>query len=246
MPINSYAGQGNTFVAFIDISGFKAMMNEKNPNGESKAIEALRVFYQTCYDILGESTNSHINGVLVSDCGVLFVRNDRNRTLDSQRLGSLLKVIARINRTLVEEDILLTTSIAWADFTYEDKLVFSGITKSALEGNAYLNAYLDNTRKRGRIKPGECRIVFSKNNPNDRKNLKEVIRTLRTDASQRWCLENRTSHCYFHWGLTSAESLPSFKQQYNDAWKIKSSAKYTAILQLLKDTSTLEPSPTTT
>ena len=58
---------GETFVAFMDISGFKELMKQ------GKAINALDVFYEAGFDVLENS--SHIEGIFVSDCGIVFARN---------------------------------------------------------------------------------------------------------------------------------------------------------------------------
>jgi len=69
MPIESY--HGKTFVSFIDISGFKAMIKNRE-----KARDALSTFFQTGYSVLKErqdvELHKKIDGLFVSDCGVLF------------------------------------------------------------------------------------------------------------------------------------------------------------------------------
>ena len=76
MPLNNY--DGNTFVAFLDISGFKELMRN-----EKKAWNALDKLYQYGYEILGNQNNEcRVEGIFISDCGVLFVRRD-NRNISS-------------------------------------------------------------------------------------------------------------------------------------------------------------------
>jgi len=69
MPLQNY--EGTTFVAFTDISGFREMMRDRK-----KAVLALDKFYQAGYDILRNQTANayRVDGLFVSDCGVLFVR----------------------------------------------------------------------------------------------------------------------------------------------------------------------------
>ena len=65
MTIQAY--HGNTFVAFIDISGFKAMMEDRE-----RARDALSSFFQTGYPVLKEQRNvdeyRRVDGLFVSDC----------------------------------------------------------------------------------------------------------------------------------------------------------------------------------
>lgn len=65
MPIHDFHGE--TFVAFIDISGFKELM--KN---DDDALKALSRLYQAGYNVLQERNG--VEGLFVFDCGILFVR----------------------------------------------------------------------------------------------------------------------------------------------------------------------------
>lgn len=61
---------GKTFVAFVDIAGFTNM-------SENEAIENLHSFYNTGNEILSDS--KVINGLFVSDCGILYVNNEKDQ-----------------------------------------------------------------------------------------------------------------------------------------------------------------------
>ena len=69
MPIQDFNNE--TFVAFIDISGFKELMKDTE-NG----LKALKCLYQSGYNALLNSDG--VEGFFVSDCGILFVRNGNN------------------------------------------------------------------------------------------------------------------------------------------------------------------------
>lgn len=60
---------GDTFVAFLDISGFKEMMKGDG----AQAVNALDKLNQAGYNVL--QNNQNIGGIFISDCGVLFVQN---------------------------------------------------------------------------------------------------------------------------------------------------------------------------
>ena len=78
MPILDF--NGDTFVAFTDISGFKELMkNDRN------ALESIRHFYQSGYNVL--QTIGNIEGFFVSDCGILFARNG---TIEEKTKGYII------------------------------------------------------------------------------------------------------------------------------------------------------------
>jgi hypothetical protein len=71
MPISDF--EGNTFIAFLDISGFKELMKDGK-----KAWKAIDRLYQYGYDLISENNKQNdfrVEGLFVSDSGVLFVRN---------------------------------------------------------------------------------------------------------------------------------------------------------------------------
>ena len=147
--------QAETFVAWVDISGFKQMMRDR-PQAE----QALNAFYSIGYDAVRHQNDvepKSLNGLFVSDAGVLFTRKPLGDP--SKMLASMLGVIERICRNMLERDYLVTASVAFGDFDYRNKAEFVGISKMALMGGAYLKAYQDNEIGSPRIKPGYCRIV---------------------------------------------------------------------------------------
>lgn len=131
MPIQNFNNE--TFVAFIDISGFKELMKDTE-NG----LTALKRLYQSGYDALLNSDG--VEGFFVSDCGILFVRNGNN----TEKLKKILSVIKIINCKMLEKNYMLTTSISFGHFHYQNKLEFDGIEKNPIYGNAYVKSFLDN------------------------------------------------------------------------------------------------------
>lgn len=67
---------GHTCVAFLDIAGFKKMMNNRQ-----KAYHALDCFYEIGYDELSNQANHtpQVNGLFVTDCGILFSTHDNDQ-----------------------------------------------------------------------------------------------------------------------------------------------------------------------
>jgi hypothetical protein len=207
MPIEDF--NGNTFVAFTDISGFKELM--KN---DSLALEAIRHFYQTGFNVLRESEN--VEGFFVSDCGILFARNGSNEN----KLQNLLSVVKKINQRMLSENYMLTTSIAFGRFDYQGKIEFQGIEKNPIYGGAYVKAFMDNETGKPRIQPGQCRIV--------KENLPEI------ELSDFPLLVERgrdNTHSYYYWNLNEPDDISNFENRYKDSYSLK----YAGMINALKN-----------
>ena len=223
--------EGDTFVVFIDISGFKDLMKRND------AWQALDKFYQYGYEILNANNQQddslRVDGIFISDCGILFVRDCLDNLKDC--LKTLLCLIRDINIQMLQHDYTLTTSIAYGPFQYQSRLEFKGMEKNLMYGNAYLDAYLDNERDKPRIQPGQCRIVkrnlpdeirymidypsISQENMND-DNIFSMIKPVRFD----------NAHYYFYWMREHPEQIEEFEEAYNDAYNLK----YTGYVKALK------------
>jgi len=209
MPVQNYSGQ--TFVAFLDISGFKELM--KN---DKRALEALKHLYQSGYDALSEANG--VEGFFVSDSGILFVRTGT----EHERLVKILSVIKRINRQMLNRDYMLTTSVAYGHFDYHDKLEFDGIEKNPIYGYAYVQAFLDNETGTPRIQPGQCRLVV--------RNLSHNIDFGHPDLGLLLQKGNDTRHRYYYWNVDRYSEIEQFETNYGDSYKLK----FTGMLKALK------------
>ena len=198
--LNNFSGQ--TFVAFIDICGFKAMMSEEN-----KASRALDKFYQIGYDELQACRD--INGIFISDCGILYVTRDTSK---EEKLEILLRIVKSINLKMLEANYMLTTNIAYGNFFYQKRIEFNRISKNLMMGNAYVKAFLDSQAK-PKIDVGECRI------------LKEDIEE---DFFNNLHLCPRGKYFYYYWNVEDPEKIDLFKKDYKDS-------RYIGALQVLKD-----------
>jgi len=229
MPIEAY--HGHTFVAFIDISGFKSMMQNRD-----RARDALSTFFQTGYSVLREQCNieerRRIDGLFVSDCGILFSRyNGENLEQGlhmEEALSSILSIIENVSRTLLQADLMLTASIAYGRFDFDERLEFHGIVKNMMYGYAYLNAYLDNEVGKPKLSPGQCRILTE--------NLDEpfVNSLLNSQNSIFNRVERNRSdnkHLYFYWMVRRPNEIRPFKTKYKDTYNLK----YRGMLEALKD-----------
>ncbi len=187
MPIaEDYSG--DTFVAFTDISGFKAMMSN-----ETRLMRAMDALYSSGYRSLRAQSRLSLRteGIFISDCGILFVRRTTESELDA--LDSLLNVLAKIHRDVFECAFAITTSISFGQFAYRGKIEFDGLEKTAIHGNAYVSAFKDNEGKAEKLYPNECRIL--------KKDLPRIItlnglETLSIASSR---IRDEDNYFYFDW-----------------------------------------------
>lgn len=228
MPITNYDGE--TFVAYLDIAGFKELMKE-----EKEALKVLDKFYQSGYSLLrNQDTTYRIEGIFVSDCGVLFARMDNSATpCESGNLLTLLEKIKQINIKMRDSDYMVTTSIAYGRFRYQQRIEFEGINKNQIYGNAYVTAFLDNEKGKPRIQPGQCRII-SKNLPAsiadviERSENNDFFKMIRKRGSDN-------EHYYYYWMINNPVEIKRFEQNYRNSYN----SKYAGMLKALKGEITL-------
>lgn len=211
--------EDETFLAFVDLSGFKKLM-EKNRTG---AFKTLDTFYKNGYHILKK--HKKVNGLFISDCGILYV-NDENQDND-KKLSFLLKVVKEINKRMLNEGNLLTTTIAYGYFKYDDRLEFKGIEKNLIYGNAYLDAYLDNEKGKKKIRPGECRILI--------KTLLYPINIENTSNNFKFLEKCHSHYYYYYWMLGDLAGRDDFKQEYNHAYESHDESRYDKIKEIMKN-----------
>lgn len=219
MPIRQF--YGDTFVAFIDISGFKYLMKKR------LAQKALKKLYNYGYHFIREN-NPPIEGFFISDSGILFIRTSTpNSEPSSNNLHSLLKVIKQLNVEMLKEKVLLTTSIVYDEFIYTNMDDYDGILKNPVYGKAYLKAYMDTVKENPKLKPGECRILKRKV-PN---HIEQDILDNSDSFEFFKLLENtRKDYYYFYWMLDNQDNIETFKTDYVKAYN----SRYKEIKKLLK------------
>lgn len=224
MPITDFSG--DTFLAFIDISGFKNLMQD-----DELALSVLDRFYSYGYQVLRlhKEIASGVEGLFISDCGILFTRrNNADLMQKKNNLKSLLMAVKAINLHMRDGDILLKTSIAYGRFSYQQRIEFAGIEKNRVYGNAYVSAYIDNEKIRPKLLPGLCRITM-KNLPID---IKASVLSDSSDEMFKLIEERRgdSQHLYFYWMLQSEDEIYEFESRYSDSDTIL----YASRLRILK------------
>ena len=226
---------GTTFIAFIDISGFKELM--KNENEAGKALQKL---YNTDYKIINRQDPIEIQGLFVSDCAVLFIEypgggNDINSLGGIYGLNALLNTIKEINKIMLDNNIMLTTSIAFGRLVYKDLRESERLSKNYIIGEGYLKAFFDNEKEKPKIQPGQCRIVDI-NIPQKIKNkIKEPSDSSFDNVFRLIRKRNRdNNHYYFYWMVDDPNNIISFEKKYIKANKLTRTKKYYEIMKLLR------------
>lgn len=131
---------------------------------------------------------------------------------------------------------MLTTSIAYGHFRYEDRIELDRIQKNHFFGNAYVDAYLDSENSEKKIRPGECRILIStlpkyiKSYLNDQgyvgyDSFENTLGLLRTYKDKK--------HYYFYWMVNESLEIDNFKKKYTRNYN----SRYEMIRKLLKNES---------
>jgi hypothetical protein len=232
MPLNNFSG--STFVAFVDISGFKFMMRENS------AWEKLDSFYNSAYQILQFATRDQFNiqGLFFSDSGILFVDNNLNdesrvefnkNIREKSAFSLLLDTIKQLNQKAIDNDYMLSTSISWGEFKYQNRLVFRRIEKNAVFGWAFVNAYQDSSIGRPKIRPGQCRIISElpdeiDNYIIDNELAPKIVKKFNSDRK----------HYYYYWMCNSANEVEQFEKDYNSSYYLQFNGYLNALKNAVK------------
>lgn len=230
MPLEEYHGE--TFSAFVDISGFKELMKD-----HEKAYKALDEFYRIGYNVLRSNSNrsnpNRVDGLFISDCGILFSRfngeNFPSLSFETHQaaLKNLLNIIQTIFKEMISNDLMLTASIAYGPFDYHERIDFSGMEKNLLLGNAYLDAYLDNEVGKPKLDAGECRILIKEQS----RGFWGQIHNVDEEPFSRILKKtNDKKHLYFYWMVSHENEVENFNNKYKDTYNLK----YRGMLSVLK------------
>ncbi|MCE7737093.1 MAG: hypothetical protein GPJ54_19560 [Candidatus Heimdallarchaeota archaeon] len=226
MPIASYHGE-ETYVAYLDISGFKKLMDSSYRNGTNYAIEVLDLFYNTISTLIMKNDEnpekSEISVLMFSDSAILYCRNSPNN-LEVDGLIDLLLLLKDINSSLFKSkyNILTTSSLSFGDFHYNRQDVTTNVTQSFIYGKGYVSSYLNNEQWKPKIEPGQCRIskIDLPNNMTDliQGRGSEILTNERLDIINKITyLDYDDQNYYFIWFADDSSSLITIKNDYNEA-----------------------------
>jgi hypothetical protein len=220
---------GKTWVAFLDVSGFKEMM-KVTPNADN----ALNKFYKTIFKAvivanhnfpraIFSSGRTSISSLVVSDCAVIFVDNQKAPIDINRDLYRLLSIVSSINRELVSAQVsprLITTcAISYGQFKYVNRGQDLHTEKNFFYGDAYVKAYLGNEELNH--SPGHCRIFE-----------KEI--NIPSELANQFpfkVLKKNSDYHDFYWMLEDLQDLSVFELKYSYV----SQEKYRQIGSLLSD-----------
>ena len=235
--------ENETLVAFVDISGFKLMMNNIKD-----AESSLKKYYNSGFQILKEyrQVGPYIKGIFVSDCGILFVDDDNNYDKEAC-VKNLLKIIEKLNRRMIQNDIMLTSSISYGMFKHINLEEHKYIEKTPFYGDGYLKAYLNAEFEKPNMEPGQCRIA--------KKDIPEEF--LSCFSINLRCVERGTlglktindkyddKFLYFYWMIKGTnnnrgkdeiiEDIKEFEKKFTETYKYINKYKYPAMKDVLKN-----------
>lgn len=218
-----------TLVAFMDISGFKAMMKR-----EIDAYRVMKDFYKAGFRLLKNQTR--VKGFFVSDCGILSAcKGSAN-----QKIEDILNIVAQINREMLINNIMLTTSIAYGKFRYTDLIEHESIEKMGLFGNGYLNAYIDSEVTKPKMTPGQCRINIEGLPSNYIKIFEKNKLCIKREEFNLPAMEPQVSdkYLYYYWMINKELENPfnkckDFEATYTNCYNINKEYKYIEMKNLL-------------
>jgi hypothetical protein len=213
MPIKSF--DGTTWVAFVDMCGFKQMMKQRS---KVKARRALERFYKTVYNVNklyhdaypdGHTDRSvFISSLIVSDCAILFIDNSHaaaQNQLDAKNrdLRIILWAIEAINRVLIGGKelpwIMTKSAVAYGDFVYENRTENLFTEKNFFYGHTYLKAFFEEEKIDA---PGWCRVF-------------DVDLPVVTGPNQLSSLKQNHGFFDFYWMLYDPSKAEDFKTKYD-------------------------------
>jgi len=230
MSLNNF--DGDTFVAFIDISGFSKMMIES----DEKAINALNLFYQVGFDTIKKfrSESKFIDGLFISDSGIIYYNKSKEKLYQNltnvDRLLILLSSLEEIHKSMLLKRYLINSSVSYGYVRFTKKIETSGISKNPIYGKAYVSAYRDNESGHPKINPGECRILID-SLPKDIKNFLENENENIFKINRISKKANDKNHLYFYWMLDDLELSVEFDTKYKRIYE----SRYDSIIDLLDE-----------
>ena len=211
MPINSFSGKA--YVAFSDLNGFKEMMRS-----HERAAKALDKFYRTVYSLISEPQYSGVQTLAVSDCAISFIGNEQNR--DS--LPLLLGFLQKLHSEMIKADYLVTSSVAYGQFSYHERIELSGLEKNMFLGDAYLKSYLIN----GKCPDGSIIIICD---DNEKDNILQSSGAYRDFMK---CTRRREiGGLQYYWAVSSAPEIDKFAEAYQDTYRLK----YKGMISIYKE-----------
>lgn len=125
----------NGFVAFLDILGFKNIVNmSRKPDGLSKLNEIFNTIDEEIEELKSIPAKSDIGYITISDSIILSIPETGNRDTDVNILRQLCIAIGLIQKNLAKKNIWLRGAISSGDIYFDS-------IRNQVVGPAYVSAY---------------------------------------------------------------------------------------------------------
>jgi len=234
LPIDSFFG--DTFVAYLDICGFKNMMREIE---NEKAVNTLNAFFRTVYE--GATTSQEICCIAVSDCAIAFVgkRQSEGPTIacmnscstdnDLARLNSMLEFVRHVSESMIDQGVAISGSIAYGSLQFMKKYEGERTVKALFLGQAYLEAYNDFENCRPKLRPGQIRIAKTIK-------MKELLNSSKGEGNDLSLVKSGPGGYYFYWMSDDIQARSEIDHKISYFYKEKA---FDALISVLKDYSSL-------
>jgi len=197
----------STFIAYLDISGFKELMKK-----DDEARDALDYLYNRGYEYLDNHNNNVNNtpivGLFVSDSIIMFPRLSENSYV-SENFNLLLNIIKKLNIDMIRRNWMLMTAISYGEVQYEKRIETKNIRKEPVYGNGFVKSVLAHEALPNML-PGQCRIVIE-NLPRQIRNcINSDLFSFRMIKS----IDDDDNHLYFYWMLNEPNEINDFEIKY--------------------------------
>ncbi len=195
---------GNTWVAYFDIMGFKHFMDEE------KGLNVLNKYLDDAFHILepNQTTNNpqKIDGIFFSDSGVIFY----SENLPSEDISNLLhglneilKSIQELNTKFITPSVnwgnfsfLTKSAVAFGEFIYEKKDEHIHISKGPVYDRGYVKACQSVEKDQPhKMEIGEVRIVLD----DSLRNIIEREKQNTIYPELKYLYQISDTHCYYSW-----------------------------------------------
>jgi hypothetical protein len=209
---------GFTWVAFLDLCGFKAKMKK------GLAQPALDKFYNTIFkvnvsfdyynanpaakqDIDDIYPGASLCRLVVSDCAIIYIDDmDVDQKDEAKGLQLILRSISRINRRLIDTShgpqLMTTCGVSYGYFKYVSRLEDEHIEKRFFYGDTYLRALEANEEVLGNGNHGYCLVT------------KANVDTIELERRPFQLKESNDRYYSFHWMVENPKRIQVFEQRY--------------------------------
>lgn len=123
-----------SFVAFIDVLGFKNMVYDKSPAGKAKIELYLNDAYEALYVLKKIESKKHIGHILISDSIIFSVPFGDNNQVATNNLRQLVISIYSLQRKLAKNNIWVRGAVSCGQSHFDEK-------RNQIIGDAYIKAY---------------------------------------------------------------------------------------------------------